>query len=203
MARIVRKPGIRRRGSIRDWLTMLALFAAIAFAAAYLGGSEPLQGRAIVVDGDSLGVNGERIRLEGIDAPEYRQSCTNSGAEIACGKLARDHLRKLIARQDVTCTALGLDKYDRTLAICRAGERNLNEAMVRDGWAVAYGDHQWLEAEARNAKRGMWAYGFEEPSDWRKDHSGEETPRVSTNDSMTLRAKRMFASLIAWLKSLI
>ncbi|MEZ5800347.1 MAG: hypothetical protein R3D29_07620 [Nitratireductor sp.] len=49
----------------------------------------------------------------------------------------------------------------------------------------------------------MWAYGFEEPSDWRKDHSGEETPRVLTNDSMTLRAKRMFASLIAWLKSLI
>ncbi|MEZ5800348.1 MAG: hypothetical protein R3D29_07625 [Nitratireductor sp.] len=79
MARIDRKPGMRRRGSFRDWLTMLALFAAIAFAAAYLGGSEPLQGRAIVVDGDSLEVNGERIRLEGIDAPEYQQSCTNSG----------------------------------------------------------------------------------------------------------------------------
>ena len=60
LARIYRTGKTRRRGAFRDWLMVVGLFALIAVVAAFLGGSEPLQGRARVVDGDSLEINGER-----------------------------------------------------------------------------------------------------------------------------------------------
>ena len=203
LARIYRAGKTRRRGTFRDWLMVVGLFALIAVVAAFLGGSEPLQGRARVVDGDSLEINGERVRLQGIDAPEYRQTCSNSGAEIACGRQARDHLRQLVGGREVECLPFGTDRYDRTLAECSAGGISLNETMVRDGWAVAFGNHHLLEAEARREKRGMWAFRFEEPSDWRKDHVGDPVQPGSSSNGLRLQLRRMFANLLDWLKSLI
>ncbi|MEZ5870422.1 MAG: thermonuclease family protein [Nitratireductor sp.] len=203
MAGIYNKGRTRRSGSVLDWATLLAVFSVIAVAATVLGGSDPLQGSAVVVDGDSLEVEGNRIRLEGLDAPEYRQTCSRFGEQVACGKMARNHLRQLIGNREVVCTSQGIDKYDRYLAVCKAGDTNLNEAMVRDGWAVAYGDHDMLEAEARRAKRGLWAGRFEEPSDWRKDHSGELSGNQGTGFNPWRSARRLVAGVIEWLKSLL
>lgn len=135
-----------------------------------------ISGRPHVSDGDSLTFDDARVRLLGIDAPEAAQSCGSGiGRRHACGDEARDHLSSLIGWRSVTCDWSRLDKYGRRLARCRAGDLDLNAAMVRDGWAVAYGGHEAEEAEARAAKRGIWSGQFEWPEDWRRDHR----PRAS------------------------
>lgn len=129
-----------------------------------------LSGRPRVGDGDSLVFGSARVRLIGIDAPESAQSCDLAGRARACGVEARAHLVDLIAGRDVTCDWSRLDKYRRRLARCHAGDTDLNLAMVRDGWAVAYGDFDGAEAEARAHGRGIWAGHFTWPEDWRREH---------------------------------
>lgn len=129
-----------------------------------------LTGHPRVGDGDSLVFEGARVRLAGIDAPESAQTCDLAGRARACGDEARAHLVSLIAGRPVACDWSHLDKYRRRLARCRAGDTDLNLAMVRDGWAVAYGDFEPVEDEARIHRRGIWAGGFERPEDWRREH---------------------------------
>jgi len=129
-------------------------------------------GSVQVVDGDSLRRGSTDIRLHGIDAPEYRQSCKDKhGAEYPCGKLAANALRSLVREGEVSCTSIETDRYGRAVAVCRIGNLDINGEMVRLGWAVAYSRHSLsyvrLEAEARRAKRGIWAGRFESPEDYR------------------------------------
>jgi endonuclease YncB( thermonuclease family) len=129
-------------------------------------------GSVQVVDGDSLRRGDTDIRLHGIDAPEYRQTCRDKhGAEYACGKQATNALRSLVREGEVSCTSIETDRYDRAVAVCKRGELEINGEMVRLGWAVAYSRHSLsyvrLEAEARRAKRGIWAGSFEPPEDYR------------------------------------
>ncbi len=49
-------------------------------------------GPARVIDGDTLGIQGQRIRLHGIDAPESRQLCRLNGKPWQCGKDAANAL---------------------------------------------------------------------------------------------------------------
>jgi endonuclease YncB( thermonuclease family) len=79
-------------------------------------------------------------------------------------------LARMIVMQTVTCTVEGRDRYRRALAVCRAGQTDLNAEMVRLGAAVAYIDPRYrhLEQEARAARRGIWAGAFERPEDWRR-----------------------------------
>lgn len=128
-----------------------------------------------VIDGDSLRDGVEEIRLHGIDAPEYRQTCHRAdGTRYNCGRQAARHLRSLIARSGAAleCRIVDTDRYDRAVAVCSAGGRELNLAMVEDGWAVAYTDHAltYLAAErrARGAKRGLWQGWFDPPSQYRE-----------------------------------
>lgn len=128
-------------------------------------------GHPHVGDGDGLTFDGARVRLLGIDAPELAQSCdAASGGRHACGEEARSHLADLIGGNTVTCSWSRLDRYGRRLGECRAGDLDLNAAMVRDGWALAYGAHGEEEAEARAARRGVWSGGFVRPQDWRREH---------------------------------
>ncbi len=75
-------------------------------------------GTATVIDGDTIEVHGQRIRLHGIDAPESRQLCRVDGKSWQCGKDAANALADKIARRPVTCEDLGRDKYDRIIARC-------------------------------------------------------------------------------------
>ena len=130
---------------------------------------------ARVVDGDSLEIGGQRIRLFGIDAPEGRQHCRNTqGQDYACGREgAARALDALIGGRSVTCTRLDHDRYEREVAACTVEGRDLGEAMVRSGHARDYARHSHgryaaAEREAREARRGLWAGEFEDPGEWRK-----------------------------------
>lgn len=130
-----------------------------------------------VVDGDSLEMRDVRIRLEGIDSPEYYQDCRYANKKkYACGLEAKEYLQSLVNRGKVTCVELDLDRYKRSLCTCyvtnKIGEKfNLNEEMVRAGWAVVYknkySDYSAAETEAKQEKRGMWQGKFMKPQLYR------------------------------------
>lgn len=151
-----------------------AILGLLALVAARLDRVETRQavGSAVVNDGDSLTISGQRIRLRGIDAPEYAQVCNKDGAGYRCGQMARSALVDLIAARPVTCTGWERDRYDRLLATCVAGAVELNRTLVREGWAVAYGDFESEERMARDSRSGLWAGEFERPRLWRDSHGG-------------------------------
>ncbi|MBN9063269.1 MAG: hypothetical protein BGP06_10175 [Rhizobiales bacterium 65-9] len=152
------------------WICLL--LAALGFSGAYVAGlpEAKIVGAATAVDGDSLRLDGRSIRLKGLDAPEYRQTCQGPDGETPCGREARQALARLLARAPVVCSLKGRDRYGRDLAYCRAGDLDINAALVRDGHAVAYGEYAAEEAEARANRRGLWRLSFEKPSVWREKH---------------------------------
>ncbi|MFC0588287.1 thermonuclease family protein [Novosphingobium aquiterrae] len=133
--------------------------------------AQALRGTAVAVDGDSLEVGGTRIRLFGIDAPEFDQTCKRNGETWSCGKSAKDQLAALVAGQEIECQGQGVDQYGRVLAVCWAGRDELNEAVVTQGWAVAYRDFSdaYIPAEtrAKASRLGIWSSTFALPSAYR------------------------------------
>jgi endonuclease YncB( thermonuclease family) len=131
----------------------------------------------VSIDGDTLrAANGAEYRIYGIDAPELKQTCKEAnGKSWLCGRAAKVKLTKLIKPGGVTCKARSKDRYGRVVAVCSAtGVPDLGEALVRDGYAIdlasegnPYAD---AEAEAREAKHGIWRGTFHTPSDWRQAH---------------------------------
>jgi endonuclease YncB( thermonuclease family) len=91
-----------------------------------------------VIDGDTIEIQGRRIRFDGIDAPESSQLCVRGGAKERCGQAAAFFLSNMIGRQTVRCETHDVDRYGRDIATCWLGDRNLNEAMVAAGQALAY-----------------------------------------------------------------
>ena len=159
---------------IKDWMKVALIFLAILGLAIGLQeySKTQLAGRLQVLDGDSIKLQGQEIRLLGIDAPEYGQTClTRDGSKYPCGRQSRNYLQNLVRGRDVECTAFGKDRYERLLALCKVGEAEINRDLVLNGWAVSFGDYRWEENEARLAKRGIWSGEFQKPADWRKDKS--------------------------------
>ncbi len=117
-------------------------------------------GTASVIDGDTIEVHGQRIRLHGIDSPESRQLCFIDGKRWQCGKDAANALADKIARRPVTCEDLGRDRYKRIIAKCSVAGEDLEKWMVTNGWAVAYRryslDYVDEEADAQAVRRGIW-----------------------------------------------
>ena len=130
-------------------------------------------GPARVIDGDTIEIAGERIRLHGIDAPEMKQTCrTSKGKDQLCGELAKQALERLVRGQQVTCKGDQKDRYGRLIAVCYVGPFNINEQMVADGWAMAYRrysmDYVDDEKAAKVARKGIWRGEFVPPWEWRK-----------------------------------
>lgn len=124
------------------------------------------------IDGDSIRLAGIEMRLQGIDAPEWKQRCrTVEGKQYACGEMAAAHLRKLVKGKQVKCRFEQSDRYGRKLATCTIEGVNLNEMMARDGWALAYRHYStaYIKAEelAKKDKLGIWAGSFQKPWEWR------------------------------------
>ncbi len=155
-----------------DWLLALTIFALIVATIVRLDqfAARASQGVPTVIDGDSLLLRGAKLRLEGIDAPEYLQICNKGTATYPCGREARKHLEQFIAKRQVDCKGWQNDKYGRLLARCSVGQQEINRQMVLSGWAVSYGDYFAEETAARTAKRGVWQGVFDRPSSWRKTH---------------------------------
>ena len=156
-----------------DWMLTLAFFTALVLVILKLDKftAQSHQGIPYVIDGDTIVLNGTKIRLEGIDAPEMRQTCVALGKPYQCGAEARANLRNLIGRAALTCAGSRLDKYGRFLGVCTALTKEINREMVVGGWAVSYGSYVSEEMAAKSAKRGIWRGTFERPQEWRRAHA--------------------------------
>jgi endonuclease YncB( thermonuclease family) len=125
-----------------------------------------------VVDGDTIHINGEKIRFTGIDTPELKQTCTNNGNIDSCGITAKEILIQKIANNKVECIREGKDQYKRTLAECFVNNESLSSYLVRSGYAFAYRKYSKKfiidEEYARVNKVGMWSMKFAYPWDYRK-----------------------------------
>jgi endonuclease YncB( thermonuclease family) len=138
----------------------------------------------VSIDGDTLRAgDGAEYRIFGIDAPELHQSCNEAnGKAWLCGRAAKAKLTTLIKGGNVTCETRATDRFGRNVAACSAeGVPDLGEAMVRDGYAIDLGGaagnpYRGAEAEARDAKRGIWRGTFVRPSEWR-----QANPRSDAN----------------------
>ena len=133
---------------------------------------EILSGTATILDGDTIIVAGERIRLHGIDAPELDQTFWWRGQQVACGMMARAALEALTAGVKVRCEGIERDQYGRLVAKCFSPNGvDIGRRLVLSGWAIAYRqysrDYVDAEIKARKARRGLWQGRFEKPWEWR------------------------------------
>jgi len=161
--------------------TVLAL--AVALLASPVAAAD-LAGQASVIDGDTLEVHGERIRILDIDAPESRQTCTKpDGGVWRCGQQAALALADWIGQRTVTCTGDNRDIYGRLLARCVVTGEDVAGWLAVNGWAVPYRDCKCeviraASARASVAKVGIWSGTFVVPWDFRKGEQG-----TGTNDN--------------------
>ena len=127
-----------------------------------------------VVDGDTIHLNGEKIRFTGIDTPELKQTCIKDGFKNLCGVTAKKILINKIGNNIVKCVSEGRDQYKRTLAECFVNNESLSSYLVKSGYAFAYRKYSKKfvndENYARIKKIGMWSMKFEYPWDYRRNN---------------------------------
>lgn len=163
--------------SVRDLLTAILVLVALAGLARLLTRGDEAVGPARAVDGDTLEILGQRVRLTGIDAPEFGQTCGTDVSVWPCGTEARTHLASLVKLRIVSCRGNRHDTYGRLLAVCSVGQgegaSDLAADMVSSGLAVAASGrgYKTLEADARARGRGIWSGPFSRPADWRAAHA--------------------------------
>ena len=125
-----------------------------------------------IIDGDTIILNGEKIRFSGIDTPELKQTCLKDGQEVPCGMTAKRLLAEKISNATVECISEGKDTYKRTLAECFVNGESLSKFLVRSGFAFAYRKYstKFIKDEefAKDNKLGMWAMTFQYPWDFRR-----------------------------------
>jgi endonuclease YncB( thermonuclease family) len=125
-----------------------------------------------VVDGDTIHLNGEKIRFTGIDTPELKQTCIKEGVINPCGVIAKEILIEKISDNKVECISEGKDQYKRTLAECFVNGESLSSYLVRRGYAFAYRKYSKKfitdEDYAKVNQIGMWSMEFDYPWDYRK-----------------------------------
>ena len=142
-------------------LTLIFLFCNISLA-----------GNIKIIDGDTIILNGEKIRFSGIDTPELKQICLKKNEKINCGIFAKILLIKKIGNKTPQCISEGKDVYKRTLAECFVNGESLSKFLVRSGYAFAYRKYstKFVKDEdfAKINKLGMWSMTFTYPWDFRK-----------------------------------
>ena len=134
--------------------------------------SKTIFGNANVIDGDTIHINKNKIRLHAIDAPETNQTCNKNSKAWNCGVESTKFLKELIGNNKIECITQGKDRYNRFIGICYKDNLDLNSEMVLNGWAIAYRyyskDYVEEEEEAKQEKKGIWIGDFEEPYLFRK-----------------------------------
>lgn len=148
--------------------TLILTFSGSAYA-----GDKALMGKPEIVDGDTIKISGESIRLKGIDAPEKKQECKDSeGQNYNCGIVATEALKAKIGSNSVICKGTEKGSWDRPIRTCYLNGLDLNAWMVRQGQALVYRKYSEKyvpeEEEARKAKRGIWAGEFVPPWELRR-----------------------------------
>ena len=128
-------------------------------------------GTGQVIDGDTLIVAGQTIRLYGIDAPELAQNCLHATGEWDCGRRSALWLQQYISTNAIACQSKGADG-DLVVAVCTMGDVDVAGAMVKNGWALAYKPvtkmYAITEGNARRNRLGLWDSQFSMPWDYRQ-----------------------------------
>ena len=161
-------------------LTLISLVIIILFSFSFSYSDEKniTKGKAIVVDGDTVKINGKKIRFGGIDAPEsyYRgkkQTCIEDNKKVFCGQISKDKLIEKIGTNFVNCKIeKNKDIYKRLVGECFIKEESLSVFMVRNGYAFDWpyfskGKFAKDQEYARMNKLGLWNMKFEYPWDWK------------------------------------
>ena len=152
------------------------LFGKVLVMTCFFGFVSPgladVAGSPRVIDGDTIIIGDTRIRLYGIDAPEQQQHCFSAGTAWPCGESATAALKLMVQEHVVRCEGSKEDRYGRLIGVCFVAGRNLNEAMVRAGWALAYRKYskKYVAAEQKavDGSLGIWRGDFVPPWEWRK-----------------------------------
>ena len=163
---------------------MFIRFIIIFLIFVYKVTAEEISGIPKIIDGDTVHINNYKFRLEGIDAPEMKQQCKKETLKISsaigfslykdysCGKVSKAKLKAKINGSNIKCISTSKDKYKRYIATCFKGETNLNQWMVRNGYAIAYRRYSKKyvldEDFAKEKKLGLWQGKFKNPEKWRK-----------------------------------
>lgn len=159
-------------------------------------------GKAVAIDGDTIELGGQRIRLFGIDAVEAAQSCERSGETWTCGQDAASALSAIVEGRNLQCETRDVDRYGRVVAICTRDGRDIGRAMVQMGLAVALPefsrDYVMDEEAARARRAGIWAGTFQAPKDFRASDSAtaenerallaQQKARREANDAQAARS---------------
>lgn len=157
-------------------MTKSTFIAALCLLLPSFAHSADITGRASVIDGDTIDIQGERIRFNGIDAPESRQACKDAvGRDYRCGKAAAEALDEFLAASRPTrCEYVDRDRYKRFVGNCfRADGSSVSQWMARNGYALDWpryskGAYAADQEAAKAASAGIWQGTFEYPWDWRK-----------------------------------
>ncbi|WP_077381893.1 MULTISPECIES: thermonuclease family protein [Mesorhizobium] len=190
-------------GTLAATITQFVIQSTASLQSRITNWTEPLpgsmEGRASVIDGDTVEISGQRIRFNGIDAPESRQYCDDAkGFEYPCGRRAADALDTfLAASRPLHCTFVDRDRYGRLVGDCeRADGRGVQQWLVEQGLALDWpkyssGIYASLQAAAKASKRGIWAGSFQAPWEWRAEHS--ENPRPAISQPLGIISDRQLA----------
>lgn len=148
-------------------LTGLALLPFVVRA------NDEITGHATVVDGDTIEIRSQRIRLWGIDAPEGQQRCVKDGKLWRAHTDSANALDSYLAGRPITCQQKDIDRYQRIVATCTADGEDIAGWMVRMGWAFDFprysmGSYGAVQAEAIADLRGLWRGKCEMPWEWRR-----------------------------------
>jgi endonuclease YncB( thermonuclease family) len=159
--------------------------------------SEAPDGPARVLDGDTLVVGAQTIRLHGIDAPELDQTCQDdAGAGWPCGHKAKATLTRLIGAQPVTCTPRDRDRFGRLVARCSVGGADIGAQMVEAGMALAYRRYSRAyvphETRAKAARRGLHAGQFTRPEIHRHARAGQAPKTCRIKGNITRAGDRIY-----------
>ena len=177
------------------------LIASSVFLSVSAASHAELAGAAVVISGDTIELQGRRVRLYGVTAPGFDQLCKSSRAQWRCGMVARLKLEQRIDSSSVICREQGADRQGRILGRCRVDDgqgMELNRWLVTSGWALASWDHGQAYKEAQeqavSSGAGLWRDGFDPPDDWRRiAESAEREPGDGVVDcsSCTLRHRAL------------
>lgn len=159
----------------RSWMISRLAYIAFALLLTWAPARAEITGEPRIIDGDTIEVARQHIRLYGIDAPEWKQTCDLEGRPWPCGVAATDALRRFVGDKPVTCREKDVDRYARIIAVCYLGGPggpDIGAWMVREGWAMAYRhyslDYVADEDAAKAAHTGIWQGSFEPPWEWRQ-----------------------------------
>ena len=161
---------------------LLALVTAGVVTAAYLKAPPPaapdndvIAGPAEAIDGGTLMVAGQTLRLEDIDAPPATLVCRDGAWKYRCGDDARNGLAAALGKGPVECVHAHPVAGGQLAALCR-NETGLDIAaiQVESGWAVndIRRSSRYIaeEARARTGGRGLWRNDFAQPELWKDRH---------------------------------